>query len=390
MPLRGVTILDMAKRLPGAICTLLLADMGAEVIKIEDPREGDGFRGQPPPLVRDESALFLAINRNKKSLKIDLKKDEGKEVFFKLVKQADVVFESFKPGTMDRLGLSYEVLREHNPALIYCAISGYGQEGPYRDRPGHDINYIARGGVLALTGIEGKPVIPGVQVADLGAGSFMAALGIVSALYGRKQTGQGRFVDISLHDGVVFWAMQHILESGITGGAPVRGDLFLGGRWACYNVYETKDGKYVTVGSLEPKFWQNFCRALGREDFVPYQFKVGEKQAEMKAALRETFRTRTRDEWTAFFKDVDTCVEPMLEMPEILSDPHLLYRKTIFDFDHPTEGRIKQVASPISLSDDRAEVRTPPPAWGEHNREILGRLGYSGEEIERLEAHGVV
>jgi crotonobetainyl-CoA:carnitine CoA-transferase CaiB-like acyl-CoA transferase len=267
-PLSGCLVLDLTRLLPGPYCTLLLADFGADVIKVEDPGLGDYARWNEPK-VGEDSAFFSSLNRNKKSVTLNLKTAEGKELFLRLVEQADILVESFRPGVMDRLGLGYATLKTVNPRLIYSAITGYGQDGPYAGYPGHDINYLSYAGMLELQGERNqKPTPPVVQVADLGGGALMAAVGILLAMQARQQTGEGQFVDISMTDGVISW-LQTILPNYLANNElPKRGEMTLSGEKACYAVYETADGRYIAVGALEAKFWQEFCLGIGRPDFV--------------------------------------------------------------------------------------------------------------------------
>jgi len=265
--LENVRVLDLSRMLPGPFASMMLGDLGAEIIKVEEPRTGDPTRWSLP-LIAGQSAAFLQVNRNKKSIAIDLKRDEGREIFLKLAERADVVLDQFRPGVVDRLGVGYAAVSEVNPRIVYCSLTGFGQDGPHRDRSGHDLNYLALSGVLGLTTDErGKPVIPGVQVADL-AGGMIAAYGIIAALYARERTGRGQFVDVSMYD--VMMAMLPVPAAQYFAGATLKvGDKYgLSGAYPFYNVYETGDGRFMTLGALEPKFWENFCRKAGREDLI--------------------------------------------------------------------------------------------------------------------------
>src|SRR3990172_8684943 len=321
----GIRFLDLTRLLPGAYCSLLFADLGADVIKMEEPGVGDYARLVPPGFRSDGGgAAFQMLNRNKKSLTLNLKHEDGKMIFRRLAAGADIVLESFRPGVMRRLGLGYEALSEVNPRLIYCAITGYGQDGPNQNLAGHDINYLGHAGVLAITGPRGgPPVLPGAQIADLGGGSLMAAFTISAALHHRNLSGRGQMLDVSMTDGTVSWLSAHLGAFFATGHVPARGEARLNGGLVCYGVYETKDGKYLTVGALEPKFWQAFCRVLGREDLVPHQYAAGEKRDKVEADLRQTFKTKTRDEWLAAFKGVNACVGSVLGFHEVGEDPRL-------------------------------------------------------------------
>lgn len=270
-PIKGLKMLDLSRLLPGPYCSLLLADLGMEVLKVEEPGQGDYIR-KIGPIRRKESAYFLAVNRNKKSMTLDLKMEESKEIFYRLTQSYDIVLESFRPGVMDRLGIGYEELKKRNPHVILCSLSGYGQSGPYRERSGHDINYIGLGGILEITGQRnGPPIIPGVQIADIG-GGMMAAIAILAAVIHREKTGEGQFLDISMLDGIISWLSVLAGKYFVDENLPQRGNMRITGRYACYQVYQTKDGRYMSLGALEEKFWKNFCEALGREDLIPKQF----------------------------------------------------------------------------------------------------------------------
>src|SRR6185436_18722250 len=271
-PLDGIKVLDLTRLLPGAVATMMLGDFGADVLKIEEPGTGDPARHSRAG-IKQPGAYFLVTNRNKRSLTLNLKTAAGQEIFLKLAQQADVVIESFRPGVMERLGVGYEILQQHNPRLIYCAITGYGQEGPYRTKPGHDVNYISTAGVLSVIGAkDGPPLIPGVQLADLAGGSLHAVIGVLLALQARERTGAGQMVDVSMMDGVLSLLYVPFASYLANGAAPLRGNEGLSGKYACYQLYETKDGRYLSLGALEPKFWEHACRVLGREDFIARQF----------------------------------------------------------------------------------------------------------------------
>ena len=264
--LKELKMLDLSRLLPGPYCTLLLADLGMEVLKVEDLEQGDYMRAMGPVREKD-SANFLALNRNKKSMKLNLKVKEGREIFYKLIETYDIILEGFRPGVMERLGIGYQELKKRNPRVIFCSLSGYGQDGPYRERSGHDVNYIGLGGVLELIGSQnGPPVIPGVQIADIGAGGMMAAIAILSAAIHREKTGEGQSLDISMMDGVISWLSIHAGKYFMDREVLKRGEIQLAGRYACYQVYSTKDGRHMSLGALEPKFWMNFCEAIGRRN----------------------------------------------------------------------------------------------------------------------------
>lgn len=383
-PLTGLKMLDLSRLLPGPYCSLLLADLGMEVLKVEDPDQGDYMRLMGPIRKRD-GAYFLALNRNKKSMTLNLKLEEGKTIFYKLIESYDIVLEGFRPGVMDRLGIGYGELEKRNPGVILCSLSGYGQDGPYRDRSGHDVNYIGLGGILELTGTkETGPLIPGVQIADIGAGAMMAAIAILSAVIHRKKTGRGQHLDIAMHDGVLSWLSIHAGKYLADGELPLRGEMHLSGRYACYQVYPTKDGRYMSLGALEPKFWKNFCEAVGKEDLIPKQFIEGEERIQIIEEMRRLFRTRTQKEWTDFFEKVDACCEPVLTLDEVFQHPQVLHRKMLIEYEHPVEGRVRQVGHPVKSSLFPFATPSPSPQRGEHTLEVLREIGYTESDIERF------
>ena len=377
-------MLDLSRLLPGPYCSLLLADLGMEVLKIEDLDQGDYMR-MIGPVQKKESAYFHALNRNKKSMLLNLKTDDGREIFYKLIDTYDILLEGFRPGVMDRLGIGYQELMKRNPRIIFCSLSGYGQDGPYKERSGHDINYIGLGGILDLTGPrDGDPIIPGTQIADIGGGGMMAAIAILAAIVYREKTGEGQYLDVAMHDGVISWLSIHAAKYLMDKELPKRGEMHLSGRYACYQVYPTKDGRHISLGALEPKFWKNFCEAIGREDLVLKQFVEGGERAQIIEGIQKLFKTKTQREWVEFFKNVDACCEPILTLEEVFQHPHVLHRKMLMVYEHPVEGKIRQVGNPIKSSQFPFEIRMPSPAWGEHTIEILKGIGYSEEQIKHF------
>lgn len=382
--LKELKMLDLSRLLPGPYCSLLLADLGMEVLKVEDPEQGDYTR-MIGPIRQKDSAIFLALNRNKKSIKLNLKIKEGREIFYKLIQSYDIILESFRPGVMDRLGIGYQELKKRNSRVILCSLSGYGQDGPYQERSGHDINYIGLGGVLEITGAKnGDPVLPGVQIADIGGGGMMAAIAILAAAIHREKTGEGQFLDISMMDSVVSWLSIHAGKYFMDGELLKRGDMPLTGRYACYQVYPTKDGRHMSLGALELKFWKNFCEAVGRRDLIDKQFIEGEERLRVIKEIQNLFKTKTQEAWVDFFKNVDACCEPVLTFEEVFQHPQVLHRQMVMEVEHPVEGKIRQLGNPIKSSQFPFEIRTPAPAWGEHTIEVLNAVGFSGEEIKHL------
>jgi len=388
----GLRVLDLSRLLPGPYCSLLFADLGAEVIKVEEPGRGDYARRTPPYWgSSDIGAYFLLLNRNKKSISIDLKAEGGKAVFRRLARTADVLLESFRPGVMDRLGLGWEALRSENPGLVYCAISGYGQDDPYRNLVGHDLNYMGYAGALSVTGPrDGAPLTSGVQAADLGGGALLAAFSIAAALHHRRETGQGQLVDVSMTDGVVSWMIPHLAAYFATGRVPERGEERLNGGWPCYGVYETADGGHVTLGALEPQFWANFCRLVGREDLLSLQHVKGAERDRVESELRQLFRARPRAAWVELLHQADVCAGPVLRLDEVVRDPQLVGRGLFTEVEHPKLGAVPQVAFPVQMSGTPARVTAPPPELGEHTDEVLRGLGYDGAAIGALRRDGVV
>ncbi len=385
--LAGIRVLDLSRLLPGGFCSLLLADFGAEVLKVEDTRMGDYIRWSPPYHEGADdsakSALFLSLNRGKRSIRLDLKQDPGKQVLLRLVRDYDVLLEILPPGVMERLGVGYERLREENPGLVYCAISGYGQDGPNTARSGHDMNYLGLNGLLGLTGdAGGPPVQPGGQIADLGGGALMAAFGILAALRERERSGEGQLVDVSMFDGSLAWLAMVAAQYLADGVVPRRGELPLAGGLVCYRPYACRDG-WVTLGALEPKFWQAWCRGVGREDLVERQFERPGSDAH--AEVERIFLERTRDEWQAFASEHDCCLEPVLDLDEALDSELVRAREMVIQLDQPgAESPVSLLGVPVKLSRTPGAPAGPGPALGEHTQEVLNSLGYSAEEIEAL------
>jgi crotonobetainyl-CoA:carnitine CoA-transferase CaiB-like acyl-CoA transferase len=382
--LAGLTVLDLTRLLPGAYCTQMLADLGADVIKVEEPGRGDYNREFPPINVK-ESGSFLLLNRNKRSVTVNLKTDNGKAILRRLAARADILVEGFRPGVMDRLGVGYEALTKENPRLIYCAISGYGQDGPYAKTPGHDLNYMALAGALQLFGKAGEgPIVPGLSIADQGGGSLMAAFGILAAVLGRVRTGKGQFVDVSMTDGAVSWLGYHAADYLFAGVEPKGGERRFIGQAPCYNVFRCADGRHITLGLIEPQFWNRFCDIVGLPDLKEEQWPEGEAADRQMGRVADLMASRSCDEWMALLGPADLPVAPVNTMREAFDDPQLKHREMLLEMDHPVEGRIPQLGFPIKFSDTPGRLRTSPPLLGEHNDEVLRSLGYADGDIEEL------
>ena len=379
MPLTGIRVLDLTRLLPGAYCTLLLADMGADVIKIEEPGGGDYMRWTPP-LVDGQSALFNAINRNKRSVTLDLKTEAGRDLLLQLVDGADVLVEGNRPGVMGRLGLGWDVLHSRNARLIMCSITGYGQDGPFASRAGHDLNYMATAGALGLNGDrEGPPVPLSVQVADIGGGGLQPAVAILGAMVRVQRGGEGRWIDASMTDGAVSWlAMAFATHAG--GETVARGEQRLAGRFACYRVYACKGGGYFSVAALEPKFWSALCGALERPDLVDLQFSEDDS---VHVAVEEIFASRTRIDWQQKLAALDACCEPVLDIDEVASHPQIAARRLIETHETGVEVR-----PAVRMSEGWR--RRAAPRLGEHTAEILSELGIEGTKLEELKTSGAI
>jgi len=383
LPLEGIKVLDLSRYLPGPFCTQILADFGAEVIKIEDPQGGDLMR-HVPPKIKGESAGFYTVSRNKKSVTLDLKKEEGKAIFRKLVINSDIVVDTFRPGVMDKMGLGYEQLRELNKGIIYCAITGYGLSGPLRDAAGHDLNYLSLAGVSDLIGTyQGMPAICGVQIADVAGGSLYAAIAILLALTSRQKTGQGQLCDIGMMDGAISLLALTLGQWSGWGKLPERGNDILSGGYAFYQIYKTKDAKYVSLGALEDKFWAGFCNKIGKPGYIKQQWDIT-LQREMIEDIRTIMQEKTRDEWVQFFADIDICFTPILTPEEMIEHPQVQAREMIIKLTN-ARGSGKDVALtgvPVKLSDTPGVAKLTFPQLGEHNDEILRTVGYTAEDIK--------
>lgn len=384
-PLAGLRVLDLTRLLPGPVATLHLADLGADVVKIEDTGEGDYARsmGAKPG---ETSAFFRLVNRNKRALRLDLKQAEGVAVFRRLTLSADVVIEGFRPGVMDKLGIGYDALAEINPRLVFCSISGYGQDGPYAQRAGHDINYIGYAGVLDQIGEAGRaPAVPNFQIGDLLGGALTPLVGLLAAVIDARATGRGRYVDVAMTDAVLAHAVFPLAGLLARLAPPPRGADLLSGGVPCYGVYATADGRYMAVGALEKKFWELLCDTLGRPDLKPFHLAFGAKGEKARAELSAVFAGQPQSHWIATFDEVDCCVTPVLTIAEALDNEQLQARGMVVEADG-----IPQFAPPCKLSDFEFAIERGAPAPGQHSEEILREAGYSEEDVTGLREQGII
>jgi crotonobetainyl-CoA:carnitine CoA-transferase CaiB-like acyl-CoA transferase len=398
--LEGIKVLDLSKYAPGPYCTMILGDLGADVIKVEEFGSPKGRRAEQmkgiakAPIFREfasPNSPFNPLDRNKRSIALNLKMAMGQRIFYQLVERADVVVEGFRPGVTKRLGIDYETLKEINKQIIYCAITGYGQNGPYRDLVGHDINYISQGGAVDIMSQPGAhPPIPGNLIGDMAAGGMQGAIGILAALMARIKTGRGQFVDIAMTDGVVSLLSLYLGGHFQYGELRKQEDRITTGATHSNDYYRTKDGKFISIAcAAEPWFYANLCKALGCEEFIPYQTDL-EKADEIKAFFEQKFLTKTRDEWFNILSPLDIPVGKAYKLDELASDPQILHRRMILDLDHPVEGKVRQAGISIKLSETPGTVRRLGQALGENTEEILAEIGYSREEIKKLRNEGIV
>jgi crotonobetainyl-CoA:carnitine CoA-transferase CaiB-like acyl-CoA transferase len=376
--LSGTTVIDLSRLLPGPYCSMILADHGARVIAIEDRRFlADG--------------LFMnIINRNKEHMSLNLKTEQGREIFFRLIKWADVLLEGFRPGVVDRLGVDYKTIHNVNPRIVYCSISGYGQTGPYRDRVGHDANYLSYAGVLDLSGeADRPPSIPGVQIADIAGGGMNAAIGILLALIAREKTGRGQYIDISMTDGMVGFLPAVMFFHQLTGREPKRADTILSHRYACYNTYETADGRFLSIGAVENRFWKQLCQTLGVPEYASLQYD-DQRRREILDFMRTTFKKKTLAEWEVELGDLDICWGRVQSLNEVLDDPLFRERKMVIEIEGQDGQKSRTLGIPVKLSDTPGAVRSPPVDFGASTAAILEELGYTPEEIKTLGEKGVI
>ena len=386
-PLAGIKVLDLTRLLPGPMASLHLADLGAEVIKIEDTGAGDYARGMGAGAARGQDSLFFRmINRNKKSLRLDLKQAEGVAVFMRLVKDADIVLEGFRPGVTDKLGVGYAAVSDVNPRIVYGSITGYGQDGPWAERAGHDINYIATSGVLdQIASAGGAPAIPNLQIGDLLGGALTPLVAVLAAVIGARVSGRGCHVDVAMTDAVFAHAVFPLVTT-LMQGKPIPGgeDLLTGG-FPAYSVYKTADGRFMAVGALEPKFWHELCRAIERNDLAPHGLAMGEKGAWARHELATLFAGQSLAHWSALFADIDCCVTPVLRMDEAMDHPQLQARGMLQEV-----GGMQQFSPPFKFSGWQPAPPTSSPPTGGNSDTILRSAGYSDDEITGLRDRRVI
>ncbi|RLI40567.1 CoA transferase [Candidatus Bathyarchaeota archaeon] len=395
LPLEDIRVLDLSRILTGPFCSMILADLGAEVIKVEMPGRGDDTRVWGPPFIKGESAYFLCLNRNKKSITLNLKNEKGREILYKLVQKCDVFLENFKPGVTKRLRMDYETICKINPRIIYCSITGFGQSGPYRDYPAYDIVIQGMGGLMGITGEPDRPPVRiGVAITDIGAGMY-AAIAILSALIAREKTKKGQWIDVSLLDSTVSWMTYMAANYFATGMVPKR----MGSAHpniVPYQCFKARDGKYLTVAVGNDRIWKNFCEALGLENMVENpKFATNPKRVENRdeliPVLEKAFLSKTRDEWIEILLKKGVPCGPVYTMDEVFRDPQVLHRKMLVEIEHPKVGKIKQIGIPMKFSETPGEIKVPPPLLGQHTEEILKNLlGYSEEEINQLRSEEVI
>lgn len=388
-PLKGIRILDLTRLLPGPLGSQMLGDLGAEVIKIEDPKAPDYSRFFPPHK-GSLSLMYLAVNRSKKCISIDLKSEEGRAIFYDLAASADIVLDSFRPGVLQKMGLDYETVKKINPKIIYVSITGYGNNGPYMNKAGHDLNYIGYAGLLGLTGTKAAPVMPAPQIADIAGGSYPMVIACLSAIIARNTTGVGQFVDVAMTDASIPLISFLLFEQMNTGKTFYREEPMLSGGMANYNIYECKDGGFMAMGALEPKFWQEFCIAIGKLEWIPRMLPDPKMVAELKQDLEALFLTKTKEEWADFSSNYDFCLTPILDLDEVSQDKHLIARNMFLEMEHADYGKIKTINQPLQFGGTPTAPNIPPALMGEHTNEILSSIGYSEEKLEGLKKKGII
>ena len=370
--LSGITVLDLSRLLPGPYCSMILADHGARVIAVENKR------------FKDDAPFLAPLYRNKEHISLDLKTEKGKEIFFRLIQKADVLLEGFRPGATDRLGVGYRDVKKENPKIIYCSITGYGQTGPYRDRVGHDTNFLGIAGVLDLIGkTDNPPSIPGVQIADIAGGGMNGAIGILLALHAWEKTGKGQHVDISMTDSMAALLPIPLFFLQLTDQMFERSDNILSHRYAFYNTYETADKKYLTIGAVEYRFWKTLCEKLNAPEFASLQYDEA-RRIEIIQFMQEKFKQKTLAQWEAEFGDLDICWSPVNNLKQVLQDRHLRHREIVVDFKDQKGNNTPTLGIPVKLSQTPGSLRTPPTDFGKDTRDVLAELNYSTDQINRL------
>jgi crotonobetainyl-CoA:carnitine CoA-transferase CaiB-like acyl-CoA transferase len=403
LPLENITILDLTRLQPGPYCTMYLADLGANVIRIEEPKFP---YGDPPPHYQKgkyrESAFNSILNRNKKSITLNLKNEKALEIFYELVKKADVCVDTFRPKITNKLKVDYDTLSKINPSIICASLTGYGQYGPYEQFPGHDLNYLSICGIIdqnrerkinKCEDQDRKPIVPCVQIADIG-GGLVCVIGILGAIFARENHPErkGQYVDVAMMDS----SFSFIPMTGAyaftkdVNEKPLPFQNILHGDFPFYTVYKTKDGKFLSIGAIELKFWQELCQGLGREDLIPKQFQLGDEREELFKELKNEFLKKTKDEWMEIFKAYDTCVMPVKTFEEACEDPQIQAREMVVNLDHPNLGKIRNISSPIKYSRTPLTIRTLAPKIGQHTKEILKSLNYSDDDIRTLKKEGTL
>ncbi|MGB2929716.1 MAG: CaiB/BaiF CoA-transferase family protein [Desulfobacterales bacterium] len=375
--LSGITVLDLSRMLPGPFCSMILADHGARVISVEDKR------------FMADNLFITTVNRNKEHMSLNLKTTEGKEVFSRLVKKTDVFLEGFRPGVVHKLGIDYDTVRKINPKIVYCSITGYGQIGPYRNRAGHDVNFLGYSSVLDLMGEPDRPPsIPGVQIADIAGGGMNAAIGVLLALLFRQKTGKGQYIDISMTDGMVSLLPLTLFLRQRTGEDPRRGESLLSHRYAFYNTYETADGRHITIGAVENRFWKKLCDHLGVPEYGPLQYNENRRN-EILDFMRTSFKKKSLAEWEAELGDLDVCWGKVQNLNEVLKDPLFMDRGMVIDILQKNGEKIKALGVPVKLSETPGTIRTEPVGFGESTKSILKELGYTENQIKAFSDKGV-
>lgn len=384
-PLQGIRVLDLTRLLPGAYATQMLADFGAEVIKVEQPGSGDYWRWSPPR-VKTQGAQFLALNRGKRSVTIDLKSSDGREFFLKLCETADIVLEGFRPGVMDRLGLSVDTIRARNQKIVLCSLTGFGQEGPWSQLAAHDLNYIGLTGLLQLcNGQTESPRATGLPIGDIGAGALMAIGGILAALFDAQRSGHGRHVDISIADGLYSWINFMAARWNSPGEDEVEFPFDAPFNKPFYSVFETSDGRHMITGAYEAKFWKTLCEVLELPDWLERQWVDGQDEDLQRTAIAEAFRKKTFAEWIQIFSENQACVTPVLSTREALRSEHAQARNAVISIDDPNEGQLRHVGNPVRYDNVAFNSLSPAPRLGADNHAMLHELGYTNDQIEELQ-----